>query len=69
MIGHGLSHDLPEGDPRYYSRFGFTRASDYGLDNEYGADEVFMVVELVQGSLAERAGLVRYAPEFGETGC
>jgi putative acetyltransferase len=57
------------GHPTYYRRFGFIRASDYGLDNEYGADEAFMVLELVQDGLTGRAGMVRYAPEFGETGC
>lgn len=57
------------GHPNYYLRFGFTRASDYGLDNEYDADEALMVLELVQGRLAGCSGLVRYAPEFGETGC
>lgn len=57
------------GHSTYYPRFGFVRASDYGLDNEYGVDEAFMVMELVQGSLVGRSGMVRYAPEFGETGC
>jgi len=57
------------GHPSYYPEFGFVRASDYGLDNEYGADEAFMVLELVQAGLAGRSGVVRYAPEFGEAGC
>ena len=57
------------GHPSYYARFGFVRASDYDLDNEYSADEAFMVLELVQDGLAGRSGLVRYAPEFAESGC
>lgn len=53
------------GEPEYYGRFGFRRASDAGLDNEYGADEAFMVLELRRGALPPGGGLVRYAPEFG----
>ena len=34
------------GSPVYYVRFGFRRAQDYSLRNEYGADEAFMVLEL-----------------------
>ncbi|NJD30904.1 MAG: N-acetyltransferase [Gammaproteobacteria bacterium] len=52
------------GEPEYYGRFGFERASARGLDNEYGADEAFMVLELKAGALPESGGLVRYAPEF-----
>ena len=51
------------GHPEYYPRFGFRRGSDFGLDNEYGADEAFMVLELTPGSLPP-CGLVRYGPEF-----
>ena len=57
------------GHPSYYPKFGFVRASDYGLDNEYGADEAFMVLELVQDGLAGRSGVVKYAPEFGKADC
>jgi putative acetyltransferase len=56
------------GEPEYYGRFGFERASARGLDNEYGADEAFMVLEVVPGSLPAQGGLVRYAPEFGLVG-
>ncbi len=56
------------GEPEYYGRFGFERASARGLDNEYGADEAFMVLELVPGSLPAQGGLVRYAPEFALVG-
>jgi putative acetyltransferase len=54
------------GQPEYYRRFGFLRADQFGLQNEYGADEAFMVLELRPGALAGRAGLVQYAPEFAE---
>lgn len=54
------------GEPAYYHRFGFTKASDFGLLNEYGVDEPFMALELSEGGLAAVSGLVKYAPEFGE---
>ena len=53
----------------YYSRFGFTRAKDYGLDNEYEAPDAFMVLELKRGVLQTISGLVQFAPEFQEAGC
>jgi putative acetyltransferase len=53
----------------YYSRFGFMRARDYGLANEYGADEEFMALELVEGALSGRSGVIKYAAEFTQTGC
>jgi len=57
------------GHTSYYPRFGFSRAKDYGLDNEYNAEDAFMVMELRPGALHGLAGLVQYAPEFREAGC
>jgi putative acetyltransferase len=54
------------GDPEYYKRFGFERASSYRLRNEYGVDEEFRVLQLQTGALPEVGGLVRYASEFAE---
>lgn len=54
------------GHPDYYPRFGFSRAGAFGLTNEYGQDEAFMVLELRSGCLCGVQGLVRYAPEFAE---
>jgi putative acetyltransferase len=54
------------GHPEYYPRFGFRRASEVGLGNEYGADEAFMVLELRPGSLPAGGGLVQYGPDFRE---
>jgi putative acetyltransferase len=34
------------GTPSYYRRFGFQRALSDGLENEYGVDDEFMVLEL-----------------------
>jgi putative acetyltransferase len=52
------------GDPQYYARFGFERASEYGLGNEFGADEAFMVEPLREGALDDVAGVVTYHPAF-----
>ena len=53
----------------YYPRFGFSRAKDYGLENEYQALDAFMVLELKNGVLQTIGGLVQFAPEFREAGC
>lgn len=53
------------GHPGFYPRFGFAPARARGLYSEYDVpDDVFMVVELREGALAGRGGLVRYRPEF-----
>ena len=57
------------GHPKYYPRFGFTVAHNYGIENEYRAVGAFMVLELKDGALANISGLVKYAPEFREAGC
>ncbi len=56
------------GAPRYYSRFGFVRASDFGLTSEFGAGPEFQAVELAKCALSGSAEtrLVRFAPEFEE---
>jgi putative acetyltransferase len=56
------------GDPEYYQRFGFKRAGDFGLGNEYQAEDEFMVIELIPEFLEGIAGMVRYAAEFNEVG-
>lgn len=54
------------GHPNYYPRFGFQRASTYGLRSQFAVpDDVFMAMELTAGALVGHAGLVRYVPEFG----
>jgi len=55
------------GHPEFYPRFGFRPAREYGLRSEFDVpDEAFMVAELMPGALANRSGLVRYLPEFGD---
>ncbi len=57
------------GAPAYYSRFGFMRAADFGLHNEYGVHDEFMVLPLREGALEGVSGLVKYLPEFREDEC
>lgn len=53
------------GHPEYYARFGFVPASRFGITSEYDVrDEVFRVLELQPGALANCAGVARYQPEF-----
>jgi putative acetyltransferase len=55
------------GHAEYYPRFGFLPASRYGLKCVYDVpDEVFMAIELREGALAGRAGIVKYQPELNE---
>ncbi|EPX63775.1 GCN5-related N-acetyltransferase [Cystobacter fuscus DSM 2262] len=61
--GHGAVVVL--GHPDYYPRFGFARASRFGLRwEEECPDEAFMALELREGFLGTRPGIVRYRPEF-----
>ena len=58
-----------EGDPAYYSRFGFQDASRYGLSCEFNPPPgCFMVFQLRADALAGRTGTVYYLPEFQNVG-
>lgn len=53
------------GHAEYYPRFGFTPASRFGLGCQYDVPEdVFMVLELEQGTLNGKAGTIHYHPAF-----
>ena len=52
------------GDPGYYGRFGFERASRHGLRNEFGVEESFMVFMLDSHAHPPPGTVVKYAPEF-----
>jgi putative acetyltransferase len=65
----GIDFVVLLGDPKYYSRFGFIPASEFGLGNDYGEAESFMARELKPGVLRGARGVVKYVPEFGEAGC
>ena len=53
------------GHKDYYPRFGFVRASRFGIRwEEEVPDEFFFVREITPGGLAGVSGVLRYAPEF-----
>ena len=53
------------GHPSFYSRFGFRPANGLGLRSAYSsAGDAFMALELSQGVLAGRTGIVEYPVEF-----
>jgi putative acetyltransferase len=54
------------GHPEYYPRFGFERASRYGIRSQYEGvpDEAFMILVLDQGALRGKSGVARYRDEF-----
>jgi len=52
------------GDPEYYRRFGFERASRHALRNEFGAEDAFMVFLLEARAHPHPGTLVRYVPQF-----
>lgn len=58
------------GHPKYYPRFGFKPAREFGLQCEYDVPaEAFMVMELKPGALAgRRSGTVKYHAAFDEIG-
>jgi len=56
------------GHADYYPRFGFVQAASYGISCEFDVpDDVFMVLELAQGALQGRAGVVRFHDTFHMT--
>jgi len=65
-LGHEIVVVL--GHPDYYPRFGFVPAKPKGISCEFEVpDEAFMVLELREGALAGRGGIVKFQPEFKET--
>jgi putative acetyltransferase len=57
----GFDYCVVLGSPQYYHRFGFEKASNFDVQNEYGVDEEFM---LIRFSNCQVVGLVKYAVEF-----
>lgn len=60
----GAALVLVLGEPDYYGRLGFERASRHGLRNEFGAEEAFMAFMLEARAHPLPGSLVKYAPEF-----
>ncbi len=55
------------GHAEYYPRFGFTQASEHGVQPPFAVrDDVFMIQGLVTGALDGIAGVVAYPPAFSE---
>jgi putative acetyltransferase len=53
------------GHPDFYPRFGFSPSKPQGIEWEGSApEEAFMIVELCEGALENRKGIVKYLPEF-----
>ena len=51
------------GSPEYYQRFGFEKASQFDIQNEYGVDDEFMIIRFTD---CQVTGLAKYATEFAE---
>lgn len=64
----GCPYVVVLGHPGYYPRFGFLRASTFGLLSQWEGvpDEAFMAQELIPGALAGVSGVARYRSEFDE---
>lgn len=61
--GHDVAVVL--GHPEFYPRFGFRPARPWGICWETDVPEdVFMVVELREGALGGRQGVVKFLPQF-----
>jgi len=54
------------GHDKYYPRFGFQKASKYGLKSQWDGvpDEAFMVLILNESTMKDVSGIVRYRDEF-----
>jgi putative acetyltransferase len=53
------------GHPHYYPRFGFVPSVRYHIKSEFAvSDETFMAMELTDGGLKNRSGIIKYQPEF-----
>jgi len=53
------------GHPEYYPRFGFKKASKWGIRQPFDApDEAFMAIELVEDGLKGVSGVVEYPEEY-----
>ena len=62
----GFESIIVVGHKDYYPRFGFGRASKWGIKCRFEVpDEAFMAMELKKDSLKGKSGLIKYAEEFG----
>ena len=62
---HGYDAVVVLGHPNYYPRFGFVPSVNHGIKSEYEVpDEVFMILELVPGSLNGHEGAIKFHEAF-----
>lgn len=68
LRGAGCPFVIVLGHPEYYPRFGFEKASKYGLRSQWNGvpDEAFMVVVFEEGALPGRTAVARYREEFND---
>ena len=73
LVKAGLEHCRSDGydavvvlgHPNYYPRFGFVPSVNHGIKSEYEVpDEVFMILELVPGSLNGHEGAIKFHEAF-----
>ena len=64
-LQRGVDAVFVVGHPAYYPRFGFSRASGFGITCEFEVpDEAFMALELAPGALRGRTGQVFFHEAF-----
>ncbi len=65
----GFESVIVLGHKDYYPRFGFKKASLWGIKCPFEVpDEAFMAIELIEDSLKDKTGSVQYPEEFMEAG-
>ena len=69
MAGMGYPFVIVLGHPEYYPRFGFTKASDYGILSSFEnvPDEAFMICVFDEMAMQGVSGVAHYRQEFDET--
>lgn len=53
------------GHPEYYPRFGFVRASEYGIRPGFDVPDAAMMALVLDGTLSVTPGIIRYPAAFG----
>jgi len=68
LMNRGCPFVIVLGHPEYYPRFGFERASLYGIRCQWEGvpDEAFMIRILDQEAMRGASGMARYQREFDE---
>ncbi|PLR97870.1 GNAT family N-acetyltransferase [Bacillus sp. T33-2] len=63
----GFTHAVVLGHPQFYPKFGFLPSVRFNIESPFPVPEdVFMAVELEEGSLTNIQGRVKYPPAFGQ---